>query len=101
MFNRYSGFINKLLSWSGFVPLSRLTYAAYLVHPMVIEWFYNSRKSLLFIDHSTMVSFNRLFFYQSTMVSLNHLFIDQSTMVSLNRLFIDQSTMVSFNRLFN
>ncbi|KAK3088547.1 hypothetical protein FSP39_020450 [Pinctada imbricata] len=31
------GYINTLLSWSAFVPLSRLTFAAYLVHPIIME----------------------------------------------------------------
>ncbi len=26
------GFVNRLLSWKGFVPLGRLTYVAYLFH---------------------------------------------------------------------
>lgn len=33
------GFINTLLSWSAFVPLSRLTYASYLVHLIVMNVF--------------------------------------------------------------
>lgn len=34
------GFINTLLSWKAFVPLSRLTYCAYLVHPLVMYVYY-------------------------------------------------------------
>lgn len=37
------GFINTLLSWSAFVPLSRLTYASYLVHLIVMYVFNLSR----------------------------------------------------------
>lgn len=37
------GFINTLLSWSVFVPLSRLTYASYLVHLIVMYVFNSSR----------------------------------------------------------
>lgn len=32
------GFINQVLSWRAFVPLSRLTYLVYLVHPLLILW---------------------------------------------------------------
>nr|XP_054763748.1 nose resistant to fluoxetine protein 6-like [Lytechinus pictus] len=32
----YAGIINDFLSWSFWVPLSRLTYAAYLFHPVVM-----------------------------------------------------------------
>uniref|UniRef100_A0A8W8LEU9 Nose resistant-to-fluoxetine protein N-terminal domain-containing protein n=3 Tax=Magallana gigas TaxID=29159 RepID=A0A8W8LEU9_MAGGI len=34
------GFINTLLSWKAFLPLSRLTYCAYLVHPLVMYVYY-------------------------------------------------------------
>nr|XP_034301375.1 nose resistant to fluoxetine protein 6 [Crassostrea gigas] len=34
------GIINTLLSWKAFVPLSRLTYCAYLVHPLVMYVYY-------------------------------------------------------------
>ncbi|CAC5380350.1 unnamed protein product [Mytilus coruscus] len=44
------GFVNTILSWKGFVPLSRLTYCAYLIHPLVMYFYYISRKQLLFWD---------------------------------------------------
>ena len=31
--------MNAFLSWKAFIPLSRLTYCTYLVHPLVIWWF--------------------------------------------------------------
>ncbi|KAK3086996.1 hypothetical protein FSP39_000145 [Pinctada imbricata] len=31
------GFINTLLSWEAFIPLARLTYCAYLIHPILME----------------------------------------------------------------
>ena len=31
-----TGWINELLSWRGFIPVSRLTYCAYLIHPVVM-----------------------------------------------------------------
>ncbi|XP_066294090.1 nose resistant to fluoxetine protein 6-like isoform X1 [Branchiostoma lanceolatum] len=34
--NGYGGIINTILSWKAWIPLSRLTYCAYLVHPIVI-----------------------------------------------------------------
>lgn len=37
----YGGFVNTLMSWPGLVPLSRLTYCAYLIHPQV-QSLYNS-----------------------------------------------------------
>ncbi|XP_078687293.1 nose resistant to fluoxetine protein 6-like [Branchiostoma floridae x Branchiostoma belcheri] len=35
-FYGYGGVVDKFLSWDMFVPLSRLTYCAYLVNPMVV-----------------------------------------------------------------
>ncbi|GFO30227.1 nose resistant to fluoxetine protein 6-like [Plakobranchus ocellatus] len=34
----YGGFINSILSWEGFLPLSRLTYCAYLIHLTIIGY---------------------------------------------------------------
>eukprot|EP00058_Branchiostoma_floridae_P000744 XP_002586232.1 hypothetical protein BRAFLDRAFT_109419 [Branchiostoma floridae] len=42
------GIITEFLSWSGWMPLSRLTYTAYLVHPIIMHVYVMSRKALLF-----------------------------------------------------
>ena len=42
----FVGPVNTLLSWRGIIPLSRLTYTAYLVHPIVMMTYYNSVRSL-------------------------------------------------------
>ncbi|XP_048774751.1 nose resistant to fluoxetine protein 6-like isoform X2 [Ostrea edulis] len=47
------GFINTLLSWSFFTPLARLTYFAYLVHPILIYGYYYSLRTPLYIDDLT------------------------------------------------
>ncbi|KAJ8301046.1 hypothetical protein KUTeg_022565 [Tegillarca granosa] len=45
------GYINTLLSWEGFSPLSRLTYCAYLVHPILMYiYFENLRQPIYFTD---------------------------------------------------
>eukprot|EP00794_Sanderia_malayensis_P019239 gene19239-21167_t len=47
------GPINSILSWKAFIPLSRLTYNAYLVHPLIIYTFYTSlEKPFHFADIS-------------------------------------------------
>ncbi|XP_076451827.1 uncharacterized protein LOC143287601 [Babylonia areolata] len=48
--NNRGGFINSILSWEGFLPVSRLTYAAYLVHPVIMMLHVFSKKALIFID---------------------------------------------------
>lgn len=42
----YAGFINSILSWSFWIPLSRLTYPAYLVHPVVMSVYYGSTEGV-------------------------------------------------------
>ncbi|XP_054713019.1 nose resistant to fluoxetine protein 6-like [Uloborus diversus] len=49
------GFINKLLSYKLFIPLSRLTYTAYLIHPLFITGYLTSTKDVLIFSHPTMV----------------------------------------------
>ncbi|XP_025083336.1 nose resistant to fluoxetine protein 6-like [Pomacea canaliculata] len=53
-YNR-GGFINSILSWEGFLPLSRLTYAAYLLHPIIMMLHAFSWKSLIYIDDFNMI----------------------------------------------
>ncbi|XP_022094565.1 nose resistant to fluoxetine protein 6-like [Acanthaster planci] len=38
----YGGWINSFLSWSVWVPLARVTFSAYMFHPIVIEVFYGN-----------------------------------------------------------
>ncbi|KAK3592291.1 hypothetical protein CHS0354_032681 [Potamilus streckersoni] len=49
------GPINSLLSWAPFVPLSRLTYCAYLVHPVIILYFYSTRRTAMYLAYPEMV----------------------------------------------
>ncbi|KAL3870231.1 hypothetical protein ACJMK2_038308 [Sinanodonta woodiana] len=43
----YGGFINTLLSWNVYIPLGRLTYCAYLIHPIILSVYYFSRRSTI------------------------------------------------------
>jgi hypothetical protein len=52
----YIGIVNIILSWNGFIPLSRLTYAAYLIHPVAMMVYVYSKKSLVYISDFDMVS---------------------------------------------
>ncbi|KAK3592290.1 hypothetical protein CHS0354_032680 [Potamilus streckersoni] len=49
------GPINTLLSWSPFVPLSRLTYCAYLVHPVIMLYIYGMRRTAVYLAYPEMV----------------------------------------------
>lgn len=57
-FRGYSppGWVNTLLSWQLFVPLSRLTFMAYLIHPMIMMWFYGTQESLIYFSYTNIVS---------------------------------------------
>ncbi|XP_064457551.1 nose resistant to fluoxetine protein 6-like isoform X2 [Ornithodoros turicata] len=47
----YGGFVNTILSWKAIVPFSKLTYGAYIVHPVLIAMFYGSREGVF--EYST------------------------------------------------
>ena len=51
----YGGVVNRFLSLPFWVPLSRLTFNAYLVHPAVIFVLYSSLRHDLHFDTNTMV----------------------------------------------
>ncbi|XP_060080532.1 uncharacterized protein LOC132559918 [Ylistrum balloti] len=48
-FTGRGGLINSFLSWPGFLPLSRLTFAVYLVHPIWIVFYMYSSRSLIYL----------------------------------------------------
>lgn len=45
-----TGPINAILSWKVLIPFSRLTYCAYLVHPLIIYWLYGSMDTKLHVS---------------------------------------------------
>lgn len=57
-----AGFINTFLSWKGFIPLSKLTYTTYLIHPILIMYYVYSRKRLILTDDLELVSMTYILF---------------------------------------
>ncbi|GIX85758.1 nose resistant to fluoxetine protein 6 [Caerostris extrusa] len=49
------GIINHILSWDVFIPLSRLTYGAYLIHPFSVLVVYGNLRTLMSPDHSLII----------------------------------------------
>jgi hypothetical protein len=47
------GFINSFLSWKGFIPMSRLTFMVYLVHPWLIWLYMGNNRQLVDTAHYT------------------------------------------------
>ena len=46
----YTGFVNTLLSWKAWAPLSRLTYGVYLVHLVVLNVLAGNFKRPFYMD---------------------------------------------------
>ena len=51
-----TGPVNTLLSWKALVPLSRLTYCAYLIHILILYYFFFSQRSFFYLDNTNIVS---------------------------------------------
>jgi len=61
----YGGPVDAFLSWKAWMPLSRLTYCAYLMHPVLMITYYRSRQDTLhFGTHIQMIG---LFFGFATL----------------------------------
>ena len=54
----YTGYIDKFLSWRAFIPLSRLTYGVYLIHPIILFLYYASAKAIIDMSIFQLVSFS-------------------------------------------
>jgi peptidoglycan/LPS O-acetylase OafA/YrhL len=52
----FTGYVNKLLSCKFFFPLSRISYCAYLVHPLVMISVIMHMESPVHLGRATMVS---------------------------------------------
>lgn len=51
----HSGPVGKFLGWAPFIPLSRLTYCAYLIHPMVMFWYYFTLRTPIYYTDISMI----------------------------------------------
>ncbi|XP_066303333.1 O-acyltransferase like protein-like [Branchiostoma lanceolatum] len=54
-YHGYGGVVNTILSWDAWVPLSRLTYCAYLIHLLVILAVYLSMEVKIHYSAFTMI----------------------------------------------
>ncbi|XP_029644314.1 nose resistant to fluoxetine protein 6-like [Octopus sinensis] len=85
----YGGYVNTILSWKALIPLSRLTYCAYLVHPIMMYYFYlNQRYSL----HLTYVLATFLFFGFMIMAFMIAFIVSmafEAPMIGLERLILE------------
>ncbi|GBN83219.1 Nose resistant to fluoxetine protein 6, partial [Araneus ventricosus] len=57
------GVVNSILSWKALIPLSRITYCAYLVNPIVLKTYFNSLRALINYN-----AFNQVVLYVAFLV---------------------------------
>ncbi|EDV25543.1 uncharacterized protein TRIADDRAFT_55740 [Trichoplax adhaerens] len=65
--NGYGVFANTVLSWKFWIPLGRLTFTAYLLHPIVLQVFYSGYRSGLYFSTELIV------YLFASMVTLSYL----------------------------
>lgn len=86
----WGGFVNTFLSWSPFVFLGRLTFMAYLIHPVLLLIYYNGRQTLFYLDTLTIsvvymgtviatyaVSFILMLGFEAPVIRLERVFMPQ------------------------
>lgn len=80
------GFVNSILSCKMFIPLSRLTYATYLIHPMIINGYYASQTTSLEFTHRNIVILFLGFMVITYSIALPVALILESPIVSLEKI---------------
>ncbi|KAK7095326.1 nose resistant to fluoxetine protein 6-like [Littorina saxatilis] len=59
------GFVNTILSWPALIPLSRLTYCIYLLHPIIIDLYLFNMNTVFYMDEN---SINAVMFFLGILV---------------------------------
>ncbi|CAL1277755.1 unnamed protein product [Larinioides sclopetarius] len=78
--------VNSILSWKALIPLSRLTYCAYLVHPIVQSTYFGSIKSLLEFNHINVIMLYLGTLFISYVAALVTSLLFESPVIRLERL---------------
>ncbi|XP_067946999.1 nose resistant to fluoxetine protein 6-like [Watersipora subatra] len=85
------GFIGDALSWGGWAPLSRLTYAAYLIHPFILDLNYKNRRNLIYVGNDALIFDDIAFVTITYMASfLLHLIIE-APMLGIEKIILPRS----------
>ncbi|GFR23672.1 nose resistant to fluoxetine protein 6, partial [Trichonephila clavata] len=80
------GVVNSFLSWKFWIPLSRLTFCAYLVHPLIQTTYFASLRDSIVCSHMTMVMYHFGFLIMSYMAALVVSLLFESPVIRLERL---------------
>lgn len=81
-----AGFLNKLLSLKVWVPLSRLSFCAYLLNPLLINSVYLQSESAVHVDFLPTVSENHIQKFLQDILNKTDCFIVSENNVSRNRI---------------
>ncbi|KAF8796913.1 Nose resistant to fluoxetine protein 6 like protein [Argiope bruennichi] len=84
--------VNRILSWKPWIPLSRLTFCAYLIHPIVQTAYYNSLRTLILFNHNNMFMMYMGFLIISYAFSLVVSLLLESPVIRLERLLRNKFT---------
>ncbi|XP_055947834.1 nose resistant to fluoxetine protein 6-like [Argiope bruennichi] len=80
------GFVNAFLSWKAWIPLSRLTYCAYLVHALVQTSYAFSLRTMLTFSHVNVVMMFLGFLVVTYVAALMTSLLFESPVIRLERL---------------
>ncbi|XP_074654644.1 nose resistant to fluoxetine protein 6-like isoform X2 [Tubulanus polymorphus] len=84
----YGGIVNSILSWKALIPLSRLTYCAYLVHPVIMFVVYLSLRRPVYADNLFVIYYFLGHVVMSYMVALVASLAFESPMIGLEKLLL-------------
>jgi peptidoglycan/LPS O-acetylase OafA/YrhL len=83
-------FINKILSWDAWSPVARLTYSAYLWHPVVMQVILSNFKTLVHYDYWTVACYFLAFSLGSYIVALGSFLLIERPIMNLESLVLPQ-----------
>ncbi|KAG0410590.1 hypothetical protein HPB47_012290, partial [Ixodes persulcatus] len=89
----YGGIVARLLSWSAMVPLSRLTYSAYIVHPLVIATFYGSQQGVLDYSEYMLAYFSMGNLCISYTAALVFSMVFEAPVMAMEKVFLGRNTL--------
>ncbi|CAL1287085.1 unnamed protein product [Larinioides sclopetarius] len=84
----HGGFITKFLSWKLFIPLSRLTYCTYLVHPILIHAYYQAYPTAFYFTELLMVTNFMGFLIMSYIIAFMFSLTFESPLMNLEKLIV-------------
>ncbi|XP_055947830.1 nose resistant to fluoxetine protein 6-like [Argiope bruennichi] len=85
------GVVNRILSWKALIPLSRLTYCAYLLHPIVATTYSSSVRTFINFNHVNTIMLFLGYLIISYAVSMVTSLLFESPLIRLEKLIRNKS----------